>query len=940
MLPGLTWPDEMGNGAVPSAAPEAISNLRRSSNYLTPLKGLLSADTWATVLVVGRNLFLNHLVIVPFVAAILLFVKLLVILVHCDSLLPLPGAVCAPRPRTDILHLLQCLLLAGLAVLAWTAYSVARPSWDVSRTVPQMNERRKHARASHGPPIQRARSSPQPSEVPPSRTEVWGPRIGIALALSAALLFSVSTANDLPQALPKKLPSAVTSDSVRLGEVPLGMTGLDWLWGFPENLIVFLNKVAIGQFILFILAGAVGAAFAFMLSVALAAARTNRSDPSALDNECSSPTPPQSGSATVSTAGLRAIALLAAAAIAAGGTGGLFLALGVKLAALLPHCTPRSTAIVLSFAPLWFVFSYLTGDAVYLGLTVRRPQPIRGRQWNDVWGDEEREWVARTGSYLVLCALAFAVACVLTIIGPEWIPTLPVSGESWTLTVKQVAAVLTAVASAIGSIGLGASSLSSVFGYGTGRSRLPVRTILIIATPIFASVLIIVLSAGLDHLFFGGTLLEILKLGSPQDESPLYLNPLSGCGQLGILVAAAALLILSAGAAHFVNINRFSLYDLYRMRLTREFLGASNAQRRPNYWTGFDETDDIGLADCWTTKDGKKCLYPVINAALNMAATDRLEWQDRKAVSFVFTPAYCGSGATPRLGFRPTQDYACGIRLGWGMTVSGAAVSPNSGYTTLPGLSLLMTLFNLRLGIWAGNPGDAGGQIASGAAVFRHRGPHFAWRPLVDEAFAQTDDLSQYVYLSDGGHFDNLGLYEMLRRRCRFIIVSDATCDPKYDYADLGSVVRKAAIDFGIRISFTHLDMLAPGETAIPGAFSAFAIIEYPEKRGRFRRALGHLIFIKAGYRGLIDPPADVRAYALANPAFPHETTVDQFFGEAQFESYRALGSYIMMELGRQSGFDPRRNKMPKSLHDFFKGARVALDDGALAKATMLGRLH
>ena len=168
-------------------------------------------------------------------------------------------------------------------------------------------------------------------------------------------------------------------------------------------------------------------------------------------------------------------------------------------------------------------------------------------------------------------------------------------------------------------------------------------------------------------------------------------------------------------AARFVNINRFSLYDLYRMRLTREFLGASNRNRRPDFWTGFDETDDIPLADLWPHQsdkeadkqtDEKRWLYPVINVALNMAATKRLEWQERKAVSFVLTPHYCGSGATPDLGFRDTKDYASGIRLGWAMSVSGAAVSPNAGYSTMPGLALLMTLFNLRLGAWSGKPGE------------------------------------------------------------------------------------------------------------------------------------------------------------------------------------------------------------------------------------------
>src|SRR6476469_8975232 len=132
-----------------------------------------------------------------------------------------------------------------------------------------------------------------------------------------------------------------------------------------------------------------------------------------------------------------------------------------------------------------------------------------------------------------------------------------------------------------------------------------------------------------------------------------------------MLIASLLLFVGSLVASIFVNINRFSLYDLYRMRLTREFLGASNRNRRPDSWTGFDESDDLPLADLWPSKDDKPRLYPVINAALNMAATKRVEWRERKAVSFVFTPLYCGSGATHDLGFRATRKFANGIKLGW-----------------------------------------------------------------------------------------------------------------------------------------------------------------------------------------------------------------------------------------------------------------------------------
>jgi hypothetical protein len=429
--------------------------------------------------------------------------------------------------------------------------------------------------------------------------------------------------------------------------------------------------------------------------------------------------------------------------------------------------------------------------------------------------------------------------------------------------------------------------------------------------------LIVILSTAVDMALFKEPLLTLLSSKEPPDG---LLDVRNFSHQGWLLVLAFGLTGFSGVAAYFVNINRFSLYDLYRMRLTREFLGASNSNRRPNCWTGFDESDDIPLAALWPPKDGVKRLYPVINVALNMAATKRLEWQERKAVSFVFTPLYSGSGATHALGFRDTKEYAAGIRLGWALTVSGAALSPNAGYCATPGLALLMTLFNLRLGVWSGNPGKAGDKC------YQLRGPANALRPLLTEALARTDDKSKYVYLSDGGHFDNLGVYEMLRRRCRIIVVSDATCDPRYVYTDLGSVVRKAAIDFGIRIRFTHLDMARRGEIpAVKSAYSAFAIIEYPEARDDGQRRQGYLLYVKSYYGG-VEEPADVRSYALENPAFPHDTTLNQFFGEAQFESYRALGGYTIMELARKAGFGSMtKEEKPVCLGQFFRDAEKAL---------------
>jgi len=132
------------------------------------------------------------------------------------------------------------------------------------------------------------------------------------------------------------------------------------------------------------------------------------------------------------------------------------------------------------------------------------------------------------------------------------------------------------------------------------------------------------------------------------------------------------------------------------------------------------------------------------------------------------------------------------------------------------------------------------------------------------------------------------GFYEMIRRRCRYIVVSDAGCDPDFQLGDLGNAVRKVWIDFGVAIRFRSIDLAAPKREPGDGVYCAIADICYPEAEAE----PGLLIYIKPSYHGT--EPADVRSYAALNPTFPHESTTDQWFTESQMESYRVLGGYIV----------------------------------------------
>src|SRR5262249_14895048 len=145
------------------------------------------------------------------------------------------------------------------------------------------------------------------------------------------------------------------------------------------------------------------------------------------------------------------------------------------------------------------------------------------------------------------------------------------------------------------------------------------------------------------------------------------------------------------------------------------------------------------------------------------------------------------------------------------------------------------------------------------------------------------------------GHFENLGLYEMVRRRCRYIVVIDASCDPGFTFEDLGNAVRKIMVDLGVSIRFANLGGLKkrPIDGNDIGEDVDYHVMgenDYPDADSAGEK--GRILYIKPGYHGV--EGAGIRSYAVANPDFPHESTADQWFTESQFESYRALGFQIV----------------------------------------------
>ena len=530
--------------------------------------------------------------------------------------------------------------------------------------------------------------------------------------------------------------------------------------------------------------------------------------------------------------------------------------------------------IALIYGIPWILTSQITAEMIFVGLTNWQPH-----------SDADREWFGRSTGWFTAFAIIWFITTFLVLVAGDIAWSYLKAYDS-----AKYLSALGAAGSALFSTLLGKSGRSSATDQ-TDKSGLFMRLALPAAAIVFLVMLQLAVSLLMDYLLFGNTLINTALLASaPLSELPENL--------VWLVIGIAVAVFIAYVAWTRININRFSIHALYRNRLIRAYLGASNANRHPNPFTGFDSADNVPVAKLWSPRGGEWQPFHIVNMALNVVNSKRLAWQERKAESFTASPLYCG---TAELGYRLTSEYGDkvrgGISLGTALAISGAAASPSMGYHSSPIVSLMLALFNVRLGWWLGNPGRAGDPH-----YYQSDGPKLAILPFIAEMFGLTTDDRHYVYLSDGGHFENLGLYEMIRRRCRCIVVSDAGCDPDYGFEDLGNAVRKIAIDLGISITFGKLHALkkrSKDGSIIQGAYYAIGKIEYRsapewncEDAGGGVPQEGTILYIKPGFHGT--EGAGIVAYATANATFPHETTGDQFFSESQFESYRSLGFEIM----------------------------------------------
>jgi len=435
-----------------------------------------------------------------------------------------------------------------------------------------------------------------------------------------------------------------------------------------------------------------------------------------------------------------------------------------------------------------------------------------------------------------------------------------------------------------------------------------------------------------------------------------------------VFILCITAILTAIGGSFFGFLNLSSLQALYSARLTRAYLGASNGYRFK--WSGLlkERVDKLSVSDALPGDDlsledyyGDQSLAPLhlINVTVNLTVdpTGQLVQRDRKGLPLCIAPSTyrprMDIGAelakavssykfildgTPRTRAKKqvkSSEADQALTVGHWIATSGAAFSTGLGRTTSLGTSLLCGLANVRLGTWwpanfiEENAGPE--QKLNRLDPFLVRclpTPCYLFNELTARFYGHHRD---YLYLSDGGHFENTGAYELLRRERRLdlIVLCDCGADPDYQFEDIANLIRLARLDLKLEIEADDDFQRDKRFQSLENVFGCYEDFLTGGKKGNEikpgslvddqcallfnvydrdidsepRRLICVLLVIKPNMIRRIND--DVRFYSITHPTFPNEPTINQFFNESQFESYRQLGlsiGQLLFGTGRATG--------------------------------------
>lgn len=351
-------------------------------------------------------------------------------------------------------------------------------------------------------------------------------------------------------------------------------------------------------------------------------------------------------------------------------------------------------------------------------------------------------------------------------------------------------------------------------------------------------------------------------------------DPTSSYGQLtGLQILGVGVFFLGIIAFAVLNINLTGPHRLYRDGLSKTFVQTS---------------EESFILELDKINPNQTAPYHLVNAALNLPSSQNNAIRDRRCDFFLFSKHWMGS---PAIGYQKTQEWKANgnpVDLATAMAISGAALSPHMGLGAMPTLVALLAFLNLRLGFWIKNPHS------------HSQAKHPGFRCLINEMFGiGMNEGAPWLNLSDGGHIENIAVYELLRRRCKFIICVDGEADPEFKFEGLMTLVRHAQIDFGVTIEPKLNELRTNEKTGLSKTHAHLCRIHYPKLNNGTEANTGLLLYLKLSVTG--NESELIKRYRINHPEFPHQTTLDQFFDQEQFEAYRQLGVHVAEGLFSQA---------------------------------------
>jgi hypothetical protein len=884
------------DSVLPGIEPTQISFLRRFSNYLTPEKGALSADSWTLVAIWARNTFLNQLVLLTFFLTLFGLLRMLLI-----GLEKAVGTLSNSAPVLEgVLILLAVAFFLGFGVYVLRRVRIFSKNLD-SDTAPTSSNKGDGLIAA-----------------------------AVLLLLLAALLFTVICSGSIingmfPIPAPKDtlgawLTRAVWWPSLKAVLFLLCVASPVWLvmvartgfanlvadratetkWGWLSRGLYLLGAIGVGWLVLWVvrpiarylppigvILPSASEALVFVLALVLMvwplliafAGLTPKLFELAFPNKSRLP------KWLVFSAILAGGIVMAALALT-------FWTLDQELPGIwLNLCFSENPFVqaLVDFSQnhpnIWMDSLFLAAPPVLVAALFLASVLHVGLN-KHMFRDESLEWAARLRAWGFLLSFGWAgfLGCLI-LSAPLLSAGLSMGYQGWT----SAAAALWAAISGAGVLAGKSKSTS-----GDPKWQTLFRQALMQIAP---------------YVFIAGCFVIVSWL----------VSVLTNESQHRLIILLSISLVLFVAYGFGVDINEFSMHSFYRNRLARCYQGASVVDRRPDAFTGFSRDDRairLGELRIRTGDLDDRSKYPgpfpIFCCTANFTVGEDLAWQERKGASFAYTPLYSGydvpwtglddESVDKKLsynGYRDTFDlgHPNGPGLADVSAISGAAVSPTWGYHTSPAIAFLLTCFNVRLGVWTRNTRRAmreERERKKGAPSRDFQSPRFAPLHLLMELFGQANAKREFLYLSDGGHFDNMGLYELVRRECRYIVICDAEEDGNITFEGMAMALRKCRSDFGVEIDLDLRAMRKAPDTGQSGVHCVVGTILYPnedpETPGRDR---GKIVYMKSTLTG--SEPADLLSYKLEHSSFPHDSTGDQWFSESQFESYRVLGRSIAM---------------------------------------------